>query len=169
MSRIYIFEVAIVLAGMSGCAPATRSTASAQSTVERVFQAELPQSTANLHVWSATLMTSVVHGRFECSEADFRRFLVASRLLPDRAEAGSNPLSNIRQSDLPWWKPELLQDVSGIECHWAAGTDVASCTLAAGRVGGGGNTIVYFMVVYENKKQTSLRPEVSADPDGGTQ
>lgn len=167
-----ITALALVAAGVfCGCAraPATRTGASAESAIRAVFQAALPLSATNSHVGSCSLVTRVVYGKFECSASDLPVFLAASSLLPDELEGGSNPLARIQESSLPWWQPASLQDVSGAECDWDAGADAASCTLVAGRNARAERTTVYFMVVYENKSQTGLRPEVKAEPNWGQQ
>ncbi len=110
-------------------------------------------------------MTLVVHGKFECANADLGKFLQASALLPNMLQNGTNPLAKIQAFKLPWWQPTSLLDVSGVECDWEAGSDFASYTLTAGQSAQGGRTTVYFMVVYENKKQTGLRSNIKADPN----
>ncbi len=150
-----------------GCAPSTRTGVSAELTIRKVFQAELPASVTNAHTWAASLMTLVVHGRFECARPDVAKFLAASALLPNELKAGANPLRPIQQGNLPWWRPASLQDTSGVECDWDAGASVASCALATGTEPEIDHSVVYFMVVYENKNQTGLRPEVKADPNWG--
>jgi len=110
-------------------------------------------------------MTLVIQGKFECATADLGTFLAASAMLPDELEDGTNPLAQVQQPDLSWWQPALLQDTSGVECAWESGADVASCRLAAGRSAQGDRTIVYFIVVYENKSQTGFRPDVKTDPN----
>ena len=108
-------------------------------------------------------MTLVVYGTFECSEDGLRAFLKESRLLPDELTAGLNPLPAIME-DSSWWHPEKLVNVSGVACYWETQQDVAGCSLAAGRPDGDRVT-VYFMVVYEDKKQTGLRSDIKADPN----
>lgn len=160
--------VATALLIACGCAPAKRPStagASARATIEEAFQAEVPSSATNLHVWSESLMTLCVYGRFDCSAADLAEFLAASALLPDKLEGGTNPLADVQMADLPWWQPASLQRAGGVSCDWDAGPDVASCMLAAGRNDNGDGMIVYFLIVYENKNQTGLRPAVKADPN----
>ena len=162
--------IALLCAGaLCGCAPIPKTGPSAQSSIRGVFQTELPASVTNAVVRSASLMTLVVHGRFECDRSELSEFLAGSALLPPELKAGANPLRRIQQSNLPWWKPASLQDASGIECDWDAGASVASCQLATGTEPENERSVVYFMVVYESKNQTGLRPEVTADPNWGQQ
>jgi hypothetical protein len=128
-----------------------------------VFQAHLPQSAANMHVETEELMTLVVYGTFDFPADGLRAFLKESRLLPDELTAGHNPLAAI-QEKVSWWHPETLVNVSGVECSWQTDQDIADCRLAAGRPDGDRVT-VYFMVVYEDKKQTGLRSDIKADPN----
>jgi hypothetical protein len=169
MMRRTIAIAALCAGVLCGCGPIPRTGPSAQSTIRRVFQTELPASATNAVVRSASLMTLVVHGRFECDRSALPDFLTGSALLPDELKAGANPLRRIQQPNLPWWQPASLQDASGIECDWDAGSSVASCSLATGTEPDVAGSVVYFMVVYENKNQTGLRPEVKADPDWGQQ
>ena len=154
---------------LCGCGQIPRTGPFAQSVIRRVFQTDLPASVTNAVVCSASLMTLVVQGRFECDSGDVSSILSGSALLPDELKAGANPLRRTQQFNLPWWQPASLQDASGIECDWDAGPDIASCRLAAGSSTNGNRTVVYFMVVYENKSQAGLRPEVKADPNWGQQ
>jgi len=110
-------------------------------------------------------MTCVVHGKFECSEPDLQKFLTASALLPDELEDGANPLKRIQAGKIAWWQPASLRDPSGIQCQWDAGDDVATCLLAAGESEESDLVTVFFMVIYEGKGQTGLRPTVKADPN----
>lgn len=140
-----------------------RSEPAARETIENVFQTKLPLSAENCHVSSTSLMTLEVCGTFDCSADDLDRFLTACELLPDALESGTNPLSEIKVSGDPiWWRPVSLKAVSGAQCEWDAGRDVASCRLVAGRAKDGQILTVYFMVVYEAKTQTSLQPERKA-------
>ena len=154
---------AATIVGCSSGKGGRTSAANPRNAIERVFQAHLPRSAANMRVEYEELMTSVVYGTFDCSESDLSGFLYESRLLPDQLTLGLNPPNGI-QSTIPWWHPEGLKNVSGCEARWEAGEDVADCRFAAGRPGDG-NATVYFMVVYENKKQTGFRSEVKADPN----
>ena len=153
---------------VSGCAPTTPTGVSPESTIRDVFQTDLPSSVTNAQTWSARMMTQIVHGRFECDKTDLPNFLSGSDLIPDKLETGANPLRQIQAANLPWWQPSSLQEASGVECNWDAGSSVASCMLAAGREPGTERMVVYFMVVYESKNQTGLRPEVKADSQWGT-
>jgi hypothetical protein len=167
MIRIVTAFVLVIVMIVCGCDSSKPTEVSPESTIQKVFQAELPSSVTNCYVESTSLMTRVVQGRFECATSDLAVFLKASKLLPDELESGINPLANVQGFDIPWWQPASLRDISGVECDWDTGVDVASCTLAAGRNDQGKRTTVYFMVVYENKKQTGLRPEIKANPNWG--
>lgn len=157
----------LTVCAICGCGPETRTDASAELTIRNVFQAEIPASVTNAQIQAVSVMTLVIQGRFECDEADLPRLLVGSALLPDQLKAGANPLRPIQHANLPWWRPESLQDASGIECAWEEGSDVANCMLAAGKEPATKRTVVYFMVVYENKSATGHRPKVKADPNWG--
>jgi hypothetical protein len=160
------FALVAVAAAVAGCGSKKAAPApvgNPRGTIEGIFQTRLPASATNAQAVSEQLMTLVFYGRFECSEKDLGTFLKQSKLLPDNLSAGLNPLASIELS-APWWGPKALSTVSGVECRWETGEDVAYCFLAAGRTGDG-NAVVYFMVVYENKKQTGLRSEVKADPN----
>jgi len=159
---LVVTAAAVALLSCNGKGPNT-PTVPTRQTIENVFQAHLPQSAANMRVETEELMTLVVYGTFDCSADDLRAFLKESRLLPDELTAGLNPLAAIQQK-ASWWHPEKLANVAGVACSWEAHQDVANCCLAAGQPDGD-RTTVYFMVVYENKKQTGLRSDIKADPN----
>jgi hypothetical protein len=168
--KIAVIAIAALCACMvCGCAPMMRTGAHAESTIRKVFQAGLPASATNAFVSSGSLMTLVVHGRFECDKSDLSSFLAESRLLPDELNAGVNPLRAIQQPSLPWWQPASLRAASGVKCDWDAGSDVASCTLVTGMEPENERLVVTFMVVYESKTQSGLRPETKVDPNWGTE
>ena len=160
---IALVAVAAAVAGCGSKKTAPAPVANPRGTIEGIFQAPLPASATNAQAVSEQLMTLVFYGRFDCSEKDLAIFLKESKLLPDNLSAGLNPLASVEPS-APWWAPKALSNVSGVECSWETGEDAANCLLAAGRTGNG-NAIVYFMVVYESKRQTRLRSEVKADPN----
>ncbi len=147
----------------SGPGPADSPPPPAKQTIEEIFQAHLPKSAANAKIVTLRFMTLAVNGTFECSEDDLKAFVRESKLLPDELEPGKNPLH--ARPRIEWWHPEALGDVSGAECEWEAGADVATCSLVAGRKKGATVMTVYFEVVYENKAQTGARPAVEGDPN----
>ena len=149
---------------LCGCtSPDTQTGEEAETLIRKVFQADLPVSVANARTLSTQQMTVVVYGRFECDKADLAGFLKTSSLASDTLEAVTNPLRDFEQDNLAWWQPASLQDTSGIEGVWEVGSSVADCCLVAGREVDTDRTVVYFMVVYENKGSTGLRPDVKAD------
>ncbi len=155
---------ALASCALCGCtSPDMQTGEEAESIIRKVFQTDLPVSAVDSHTSSTDLMTAVVYGRFECDEADLAGFLETSTLASDTLEAGANPLRGIEQANLAWWQPASLQDTSAIEGVWEVGASVADCCLVAGREVETERTVVYFMVVYENKGSTGLRPDVKAD------
>jgi hypothetical protein len=163
--KIYGAILVLMFAAACGSEPAPRPAFPADQIIQNVFQAELPASATNPQVLTVRAMTAVVYGKFECSEPDLREFLGASALLPEKLANGANPLQRIQGHDIEWWQAASLRNPSGVQCQWDNGEDVATCMLAAGQSEESDLVTVYFMVIYEGKGQTGLRPAVKADPN----
>lgn len=153
----------LLLALLSACdsrnpsapAPTTakRSTSSLPSDrvaalVRSLTQAQLPPAATNVYGATASLFTTIVDVRFECSSAELQSFLVASPVLRDELVVGKRAVVDT-MSGHAWWQPDTLASVSGSEQSWRTTNGTVSALLMSGAVGEPGRVVVYLSMTIE--------------------
>src|SRR5258705_5240279 len=147
--RAYLPFTLLLLALLAACdsrktsAPArttaNRSTNSLPSNrvaalVSWLTQAPLPPAATNVYGASASLFTTVVDVRFECSSSELQSFLIASPVLNDELVVGKRAVVDT-MSGHAWWQPDTLASVRGSEQSWRKTNWMVSALLMSGEAG----------------------------------
>jgi hypothetical protein len=141
--------------GRKSSAPATgtRSTNTLPSDrvatlVRSLTQAQLPPTATNVYGATASLFTTIVDVRFECSSTELQSFLVASPVLDDQLVVGRRSVDNTMSAH-SWWQPDSLASVSGSDQSWRTTKETVSALLMSGKAGEPGRVVVYLSMTIE--------------------
>lgn len=153
----------LLLALLSGCdnrnssapAPTTARRSTNSLPVERVaalvcslVQAQLPPGATNVYGATASLLTTTVDVRFECSTAELQSFLVSSPVLRHELVVGKRAVVDT-MSGHAWWQPDSHASVSGSEQSWRTKNGTVSALLMSGAAGEPGRVVVYLSMTIE--------------------
>jgi hypothetical protein len=112
-------------------------------------QAQLPPGVTNVYGATASVFTTVVDVRFECSSGELQSFLVASPVLQDELVAGKRTVVNTMGRRQAWWQPDKLKSVNGSQQSWRTTNGTVSALLMSGEAGQPGRVVVYLSITIE--------------------
>jgi hypothetical protein len=116
--------------------------------VRSLTQARLPPAATNVYGATASLFTTVVDVRFECSSGELQSFLAASPVLHDDLLVGKRAVVDTMRGHA-WWQLGTLASVSGSQQSWRTTNGTVSALLMSGETGVPGRVIVYLSITIE--------------------
>lgn len=142
------------MAGAIGCGesePETQRFLTPEATndlVLRLAGTGLPPEAIGIHGLDTTGVSRTIHVRFACTPEQLAAFLAASPVLPDTLLPDYRPLKEAK-THIPFWRPDRLTGVRGLQAAWKRDLDQVSVLLVTGTDDDASRPVTYLLFVLD--------------------
>ena len=112
-------------------------------------KAKLPKGATDIYGHRMVGQSLTIHVRFSCTEQQLWSFLEASPVIPDILQEGFRPFEDPKEH-IPFWRPQKLQNVRGVQTRWDRNGDEVGFLLMIGKDPKRELPVVYMLFVIEH-------------------